>query len=231
MKFRYKGNKFNIVGVSQQDLIYNSIIRKRHFYELDLLEYMYSIRKFLQTEKTISIDVGANIGNHSIFMSSFLSDHLVAFEPNPDVLNVLKKNLSQNITNYTLLECALGKAKGTGSIVLPENAKNNVGMAKIDVKDESDKIEISTLDNIINNLQETKKINGNVSIIKIDVKGMEIDVLKGSKNTILKDKPEIFVEAATNEYFNELNDYLSDIGYKSICKWAKTPVYHFSYNP
>src|SRR3989338_10130702 len=98
MKFKYRHKLFDVEGVSQEDHIYKEIIKNRSFYEIDLLEYMYLINKCLHKENTIAIDVGANIGNHSIFFQSFLTDHVISVEPNPNVLPILEKNLNQNIS-------------------------------------------------------------------------------------------------------------------------------------
>src|SRR5690606_32927844 len=127
MQFTYRTKTFDIQGVSQEDHIYKTISETLCFYEKDLLEYIYTVVG-TQPPQTLAVDVGANIGNHSIFFASFLTDHLIAIEPNPQVLPVLNKNLSHNIQNYQIYECAVGEATGTGTLMMPEDITDNAGM-------------------------------------------------------------------------------------------------------
>jgi FkbM family methyltransferase len=231
MKFNYRHKTFDIEGVSQKDHIYNTIVKTRCFYEIDLLEYMYFIRNHFPKENALAIDVGANIGNHSIFFRYFLADHLIAVEPNSELVPILEKNLNRNVDNYSIYDCALGATDGLGTLFYPDGATNNSGMAKIDPDGPNNTTRITTLDSIVENWIENHDGEGAVSIIKIDVEGMEMAVLKGARNTLLKNRPNLFIEAATPEEFRELDTYLGKLGYKAISRWAVTPVYHFSCNP
>ncbi len=232
MNFSYKGKIFSIEGVSDKDHIYKTMRRKNTFYEEDLLNYLHNILN-KPNEVTIGVDVGANIGNHSIYFQSFVCNHLIAIEPNKSVLPILHKNLNNNITNFKIYECAVAESAGKAHIVLAEEDKDNIGMATLsfDIDEKKDTVNVSTVDAIVNNyLQETKEAT-QVSFIKIDVEGMEIAVLNGSTNTLDKYKPDIFAEAATKEEYLALCAYLIPRGYCKLGVWATTPVYHFSYKP
>jgi FkbM family methyltransferase len=222
---------FDIEGISQDDHLFKRIVETQSFYEKDLLEYMYSLLRNSTTRKTLAIDVGANIGNHSIFMRSFLSDYLIAIEPNAKILPFLRRNLSMNINNYAIYDCAVGEANATATLVLPEGAKNNIGMARVSFNGNGNTVQIYPLDSIVDKWQQSRREQCNVSVIKIDVEGMELAVLKGAVKTITKYKPHIFVEAATAEEYRKLNDYLQGLGYRKLSKWAATPVFHFAFDP
>lgn len=233
MQFEYKSKLFNIEGI-ENDLIYDNISRLGTFYEINLLEYIYRIKSFFQSKdkKNIVLDVGANIGNHSIFFGSFIANHLIAIEPNPEVLPILRNNLSKNIESYTLFESAVGEKEGLGTIFFPEYSANNYGEAKIDSESETGSIKISTVDSIISSWKQKEKNSFTVSLIKIDVEGMELQVLKGAKKTILEYKPHIFAEAETKEEFKKVYSYLKSLGYKKLPgHWAATPVHQYVYNP
>ncbi|MCB2262719.1 MAG: FkbM family methyltransferase [Candidatus Thiosymbion ectosymbiont of Robbea hypermnestra] len=250
MKFTYRESSFDIEGVSQDDYIFNSISMTRSFYEKDLLDYMHSVVKFphKNKNKTLAIDVGANIGNHSIFMRSFLSDHLIAIEPNPEVLPILRRNLAKNIEDYTIYNRAVGDAEGTATIAVPDKERNNAGLARVLSHDGHGKretstldpfidkwsryeIEVSTLDSILEEWREGRDEGYEVSVIKIDVEGMESAVLTGAENTISDHRPNIFVEATTAEGYRELNNRLRRFGYRRMSKWPPAPVYHFAFKP
>ena len=234
MQFEHRSRLFDIEGVSQTDHIYRRIAASNNFYELDLLEYIYDLKGYILSSgcKNVIVDVGANIGNHSIFFSAFLADHLVAVEPNPDVLPVLRKNLSRNIDSYTLCEHAVGEREGTGSIKVPDNMGENIGAAQLDHQAIDGDIEIVTLDSVLTSLKDCKSDSLSVALIKIDVEGMEPQVLGGALETIGKHRPHIFVEAATKEGLNQILSYLEPLGYQRLPgRWAGTPVYHFAFKP
>lgn len=234
MKFKYRSKSFDIEGVSEEDHIYKYIVETGNFYEIDLLNYIHTLKASIcsNKNKNIVFDVGANIGNHAIFLSSFIADHLIAIEPNAEVLPKLHRNLSKNITNYTLYEIAVGEKQGQGKMVVPKNMGNNVGAAQVDMQSEDNDIEISTLDAIFSAWKKTEKDPVSIPLIKIDVEGMEPQVLKGAINIITEYKPHIIVEAPTKKELNEINDFLNPLAYKKLPgRWALTPVYHFAYQP
>ncbi len=229
MKFRYKNKKFDISGTSKGDHIYKSICNDRVFYEIDLLEYAAQLVKGPNKPDSLAIDAGANIGNHSIFFQSFIVEHLIAVEPNPDTLPILKSNLEKNIQHYTIYENGLGESFGQGSIILPDCDKGNKGMAQIGLGE--GEIQVITLDALVKDWQDKNNLNGHVALIKIDVEGMELAVLKGAVETLKKYRPHLLIEATTPPKLEEFKEFLSEFGYGPICHFAATPVYHFCHKP
>lgn len=231
MKFIFRNKTFNIGGFSPEDHIYKTIEQRKVFYELDLLEYIRAILG--KQHDSVCIDVGANIGNHSIYFGNFVADSVISVEPNDLVLPILRENLQNNVDNYKLFECGLGATATFGKIHMPENSSSNIGMAKIEVLNENvgDCFLVRSLDDVFEEWAKEKSFKGGVSLIKIDVEGMELDVLKGSNAVLNKYKPHVFVEAATEKHFSELNIHLKNLGYTALSKWAATPVYHFAFSP
>lgn len=233
VEFIYKSQNFSISGFSKSDHIYKKIEQQKTFYEIDLLEYIQAV---IQTKKpkerrTVAIDVGANIGNHSIFFNSFIADQVISIEPNPETLPILKNNLSQNAQDYTILEMGLGEKKCTGQVYLPSENTNNIGSAKISIENSNDNnIVISTLDSELAHWLENHTGTYDVSLIKVDVEGMELSVLKGAVETIKKYTPNIFIEAASQNEISEISAFLSSLNYRRLpYKWAATPTYHFAH--
>lgn len=231
MQFTYRTKTFDIVGLSPNEHIYKIINKTKCFYERDLLEYMLTILGNVEKPNTIAIDVGANIGNHSIFMRSFLTNNLIAIEPNTTILPILRRNLAQNINHYSVYEVAAGESEALGTIDMPEKALDNQGMAKVVVGGSQGTIRITTIDSIVAQWKNKQDHHCYVAIIKIDVEGMELPALKGAVETIDGDKPHIFVEAATTKEFEVICDFLREMGYKKLSKLAGTPVYHFAHHP
>ena len=235
MEFQYRDRTFRIDGPSEEDHIYRSIVRKRIFYEIDLLEYMAALKPFYLRPDSVAIDVGANIGNHSIYFASFLCDQVIAVEPNPEVQPVLEKNLRSNTRNCTLYKVALGERGGKGQVSVPETGKSNVGMARVAPPDEgaapASLVDIVTLDSLLEDWRQGHGGKANVSLIKLDVEGMELAVLKGARETVAEHRPHLFAEAATGTALARLVAHLTPFGYRAVSRWGSTPVYHFVFRP
>jgi FkbM family methyltransferase len=145
----------------------------------------------LKTASTI-FDIGANIGNSSLFYSSINPKaQILAFEPHPDTFKRAKENLQLNkFSNIHLLNIGLGEKKET--LKLYEVNDNNPGMNRILPTENNfpfKTIEVDRLDNICMEHQV-----GKIDFIKIDVEGFEYSVLAGGKEIIEKWKPVLFIE-------------------------------------
>ena len=163
------------------------------------------------------LDIGANIGNHSLFFSDYFRD-IHSYEPNPIAFEVLKIN-SKLVTNIQCYNFGLSSLNKESSIIINEN---NIGGSKIDKNLLSTGIDITLkkLDDINNN--NFNKIN----LIKIDVEGHELDVLIGAKNTIKQHSPIIIFEQHEIDFCNENNkviDLIRSYGYKKFACIDKHP--------
>lgn len=224
MKFNYKGRAIAIAGYSERDHIYRTIVRTKSFYEVDLLEYISKVMKNRSPKNLVCADIGANIGNHSVFLGSFISEYVVAVEPNPDVLPLLKRNLNSNAIPHALFPIALGEKHGFGDLTIP--LAENIGSARLH-ESEKGSIPITSFDALFTDW----KLNHSgfqLAIMKVDVEGMELQVLKGAVNTLMTERPELFIEAASQHDYFELSKYLKGLGYYPVSCWGATPMYHFS---
>ncbi|MGI9402451.1 MAG: FkbM family methyltransferase [Rhizobiaceae bacterium] len=163
-------------------------------------------------EQTTILDIGANIGNHAVYFSEYF-DEVHAFEPNPRTFELLGFNTS-DIDNISCHKHGLSTNKG--SAILFQDDKNMgasfVGEEKDrpGTKTKSIKIQLKTLDQIHKNL-------GDVSAIKLDVEGMELDVLKGGKEFLDAAKPLVFFELLQSDFKNGSTgslEFLGSLGYR-----------------
>jgi len=189
-----------------------NVIYERGVYEFGTVSVL---QDFLNIGDTF-VDVGANIGWLSLVGAKQVGQngHVLAFEPVPTTFDILESNkIINNFNQIKLHQFALGNSEETVTIY-PE--KENRGGASILNHQSENGVEIKV--NKLDNLDLKTKIN----VIKIDVEGFELDVLKGAIGTIKKDKPKLIIEHSiqrnnTAEQY-EIYNWLMDLGFYKIYK-------------
>ncbi len=187
------------------DSIQQAILKDRNFFEFRLLEKVR--QKYLKPDFTY-LDCGANIGNHSLFFACVAKAKKVfAFEGNPPTYDILVKNIELNDlqNKVTAYNCVLGEKEGFAQISHCD-LLNIGGTDFAESKDQSG-IEMKALDSF--------SFDGKVDFVKMDVEGFEYQVLQGSKDLLLKDKPVLWIEIFNRNY-SKVSQLLSDLGYKQI---------------
>ena len=148
----------------------------------------------------VVMDVGANIGAFSIPLAKMATPTgaLVAFEPQRQLYQLLSANVALNeLTNCFTYQKAVGRGKGI--ITVPKvnySVPGNFGgislleEEKWGIRGPVEVVETIMLDDLyVNGL-----LSKCPSFLKIDVEGMELDVLLGSMRMIKACKPVIHVE-------------------------------------
>lgn len=153
----------------------------------------------------IVLDVGANIGTHACVYAQ-TAKHVHAFEACLEVYTLLCMNAPFNCTPYHV---AIGdEQKQTHIPTLDFSQVENFGSTK--TGEGTNNVLMRTIDSY--NFDH-------VSLIKIDVEGEELAVLKGAKETINRCHPALFVECDRIEKFYLLERYIDLLGYTStLCK-------------
>ena len=141
-------------------------------------------------ENGVIFDVGANIGDYSIYMrENGVLAPIFAFEPHPQTYQELISNTSK--LNLTHLNLGLGDSTFETAIFdyKSNNGSQHASIYKEVILDihKSDaietKISVTTLDSIV----EQYNIE-NISLLKIDTEGNELSVIKGANKTIAASK-------------------------------------------
>lgn len=221
--FKYLNDGISIKGYSQNDWIVKHIERCKNFYEIELLEY---IKFVLKNRKGLILDVGANIGNHSIYFGKFTGCSVASFEPNPSVIPILEENLADNNLPNKVYKFGLGSSEGRYEVDIPQEMLDNVGAARLKAT-ETGVINVKKLDDIQTEIIEDFK-NLSIVAIKADIEGMEPEMLEGSIQTIEKFKPELFLEINSSDSMEKIEGILYPLGYAKIISWAASPVWHFT---
>jgi FkbM family methyltransferase len=136
------------------------------------------------------VDVGANRGNFSFFVSWLTGPHgkVIAFEPNPKCAEIFKTERSLNqIRNISLHECGLSNSAGTLRLTVP---LINSGEATFGKSSYSEALQFEAAVRVGDDVlqQETP------ALIKIDVEGFETNVIRGLVQTINRVSPLIITE-------------------------------------
>ncbi|WP_187152668.1 FkbM family methyltransferase [Acidianus manzaensis] len=153
-----------------------------------------SFKYFLEFVKDggVVVDVGANVGIYSLIAAKY-AERVFAIEANPEIIPILNYNITLNdFKNVTVINKAvsdsegkvklyLGKAHEVSSI-LPSFMEGYTYSKYVEV-------ESTTLDNLLSGVS--------VNLLKIDVEGAEVNVLRGAKETLKKAK-RIIIEVRNN---------------------------------
>jgi len=208
----YGNSSTQLTIYDKGEIVSDNIVETNNFFEIHFLDYINQNHK----NQTGILDIGANIGNHSLFFAKFLNCEMVhSFEPVKSNIELIKKNMENFKEKNVVYEIALSNKHGTMPLYNSQR-ENNGGFSLHSYSNGSsfvvkDLVDVITLDSL--NLT-------NISMIKIDVENHENEVLQGGKQTILKNKPIIFIENLHygypnvcpnpnphQEIFDELNYY------------------------
>jgi len=184
----------------------------------------------------IVVDVGANIGLHTLNMARIVGNtgQVFAFEPDPSNFEILKKNVKiNNYKNIILEQKAVGDKHGRTTLYQSDHPGKHRIFPQTEQAKSQVQVELTNLDNYFDSDMIDK-----INFIKIDVEGLEFSVLKGMKN-ILKNSKKIkilfeFMPENTMEVgFTpiELLNYLTSNNFKLYCMDDKTKkLLHVSNN-
>lgn len=170
----------------------------------------------------VIFDVGANVGYYSLHWASRLAPggRIYAFEPVPSTFAWFSRNIALNQLDTVILpnNCGVGNATGVASIFVPDFMGSGAASMKDLHPDETSRsldIRLTTLDEYfsISNLNR-------LDLIKADVEGAELLVVKGGLQTIAKYRPLIFLELLRKwskpfgYHPNDVIRLLADMGYR-----------------
>lgn len=163
------------------------------------------------------VDIGANRGEFSLAASSLNpSANIIAFEPNPNIASILKRDLERNsITNIELRECGLSDEEAVLTLHVPyvNSGSASFGGFQSDGYEIS-RIPVHTGDEELNGIEP--------DFIKIDVEGYELRVLRGLRQTIERTRPIIEIEvldenlARCQTSRRDIENFMSDLGYRGF---------------
>jgi FkbM family methyltransferase len=166
------------------------------------------------------IEVGANVGAHTVGLARLVgtTGRVLAFEPQRLVFQTLCANLAINsVENVECYWAAVGPENTV--VVVPEPSPHepyNFGGVSLLGASKGCRVVCVMLDNFV----ELPRVN----LLKIDVEGMEADVIRGGAALIKRHKPILYVENDRMEKSKELIELIAGLGYQLY--WHTPPLYN-----
>jgi len=158
-------------------------------YERDELALLMRCLEGRIDPRGVAVDVGANIGNHSLFFAAHFAE-VLAFEPHPRTHALLEFNAAQR-GNVRCFALALSDRDGTAILATPPG---NAGMASLETVSASARC-VDTVEVPLRRLDSLAELaSRRVALLKIDVEGHEAAVIRGSRAVLGRDRPAVVFE-------------------------------------
>lgn len=169
------------------------------------------------------IDVGAHVGAWTLKLGKYFKN-VFSYEPNPEAFNVLKQNIELNeMKNVDCINKAVGNEDREIELTLYEHPSHSTILTHHPMEDHCGKIK----DHVgVKMIRIDDQHFDNVSLIKIDVEGYEVEVVKGALKTIEKFKPRLLIEIHSEENEKIIKDLLPNV--KFTTKSNETQPYLIS---
>lgn len=167
-------------------------------------EYMFDFYKYFYVEGTDVIDVGGNIGMNTLLFEEFVSDHNQIHVFEPVYHEIIHKTLQENnVSEQRVVVYPVGLSdelqREVPFYIHPWDSQHNFGAVSMCKTEElrEDRRELHQ-GNLLVNIDvfplTSFQFPRRVSIVKIDVEGLECSVLKGMMSFIRLHQPTIFIE-------------------------------------
>lgn len=201
---RIEGRDFRFATTHDRDPIQRKW-RKGMFYEPKELA---AIREHFP-KGGVFVDIGANVGNHSLYVAGFMEpEKIIPFEPNPAAYRILLANIGLNgfQAAFDLSHLGVGlsdkPAEGYAMVFQPRN----LGGSKMREAEDGE-LQVIMGDEALADVRP--------DMIKVDVEGMEMMVLRGLEATIRRAKPVLLLEI-DDENLEDFRAWIEPFDYEVV---------------
>jgi FkbM family methyltransferase len=190
------------------------------------LDHLYEkVPDFVSRAGWTVVDAGANVGIFSV-QQARRGTRVYAFEPNPECFHRLTQTVAVNglSTAITVYNDALGSVAGTASLVVGESTlAGYVAPSNGNGDNHSVSVQVRRLDEVMESLELER-----VDLLKIDVEGSELEVLKGAAQSLqLVDR--IVMEIHSQQLFEACESLLNRQGFRRRLQLHTIPAMGISH--
>lgn len=161
-----------------------------------------AIVKTILNQGDIVVDVGANIGYFSLLFAKCVgtAGAVLAFEPSPGLSFQAKENFElNNINQIKLYDIALSDHEGEARFYAGPAYNSGLSALRKPANFSGyHDVQLSTYDQLVGQ-------NKHIALVKIDVEGAELQVLRGMKKMLQESEPILFLEV-TDSFLRDLGD-------------------------
>jgi len=190
-------------------------------YDLIVTEVLW---RLIESGET-AIDVGANLGYMTTIMAKKVgkTGKVWCFEPNPEVYKELSKNVASwhktlDWNQINTQQIALSNQSGVGVLSVPTNNREEAALiSSQELQGQENLAESYTV--TLARLDEILKNSGQISLMKIDVEGHELEVLQGATELISKQQIRNIIYEDHSGYPTPVSKFLEQHGYTIFRIW------------
>ncbi len=193
------------------DHIQRLIATHSRFYEEDVLRHAEA---HLEPGDLV-IDAGAHIGNHTIFFATQCGARVVSFEPRAESFTLLERNVAVNHLEDRVVVHRLALGETAGEAISGTLRPDNTGTNRLESRAGGD-VRVVALDEV--------ELPGVPRLLKIDVEGFEMALLRGARQLIREHAPLLYVECQTLTEYDAVSAWLAEMGYVARDILGATPT-------
>jgi FkbM family methyltransferase len=226
IKIRPAGKVLNYVTNPSDDLFFSAFFKALANWEESSLTWW---AEQCNSAKVV-LDIGSYTGIYSLVAAASGAKRVVAFDPNPAIQSAFHKNMNANESLSRIIELkpiGLGRAKQKYEMMIPMGRPTSSGLHLVDSETFHTNaaphwVSQGTIDVLSGDELLDLNLRSCISAIKIDVEGLEFEVLEGLVETINSSRPSLIIEALDSPALERVSKFLSDKGYDSP-RWMGPP--------
>lgn len=213
LEVSYAGQRIRLrLPDRETDPIQGRIASEAQLQELELLRHAAS----WLAPGDLVVDVGAHIGNHSVFYAKICGARVIALEPRPGSYETLVANLELNGVQGAVRAIARAAGSCPGRAP-PRGSRPDGADARRLQEDPHGPIEVVPLDDL--------ELGGPARLLKIDAPGRELEVLDGAERLLREHRPRLYVKAPAEEALRALLRKIAPWGYAVRAEIAGTGAF------
>ncbi len=199
--FKFSDRRGYSIATHQELVSYWDFFVERSFYDPEWAD------AFVKSEHPVAIDVGANAGIFSYFLTTLNpKTEIFAFEPLPEMRKKIEKIEAVSGCKIHIFTAACGREKGVATLCFDEHEDTNayLNLAEVDnasynAKKNQVTVEILAIDDVVP--------DGEIILLKVDAESYEVIVLEGALRTLARTR-HLIVEVNGDDDFSRIKKTL-----------------------